>query len=203
MSEKNGSKTIMVKLASVSPILMNPATAELLDDLEFGAAARGKVSKDTPSKEKAEKKVIRDEKGQIGIPVEYLFSCLREAGRFVKYDSKKSISTKESTLLPAFLDIKELFFPFDDQQAEWKVDRRKGTLKNSATPVAVTIIRPRFDNWTCCLTIEVDTNKDTGINIEKIRDLFDKAGKMIGLGDFRPAKNGVFGRFKVAEWEEM
>lgn len=196
---ENGSKTFMVRLENVSPMLMNPATEELLNDLEFGAKGRGNVNKDISSKEKAERKIIRNEDGQIGIPAEYLFSCLREAGRHVPYTAKGKISTKESTLLPAFLDIKELFFPFENQDAEWKVDRRKGMLRSSATPVAVTIVRPRFDKWSCQLTIEVDTNKETGIAPEKIRELFDKAGKMIGLGDFRPAKNGVFGRFRVAE----
>jgi hypothetical protein len=200
----NGSRKIMVRLESVSPILMNPATKELLDTLEFGAATNKNIAKDTPSKEKAEKKLIRDgEDGPIGIPAEYLFSCLREAGRHVAYTSKMKISTKESTLLPAFLDIKEIFFPFIDQNVPWKVDRRKGQMDSGGKKVAVTIVRPRFDSWSCWVTVEIDTNPETGIAPEKIRELFTKAGKMIGLGDFRPACNGVFGRFRVAEWIEM
>lgn len=33
-----------------------------------------------------------------------------------------------------------------------------------------------------------------------VRSIVDDAGKKIGLGDFRPARKGPFGRFVVKEW---
>jgi len=29
----------------------------------------------------------------------------------------------------------------------------------------------------------------------------DSAGKRVGLGDFRPARKGPFGKFRVDEWK--
>jgi hypothetical protein len=33
------------------------------------------------------------------------------------------------------------------------------------------------------------------------REIVDAAGKRIGLGDFRPATKGPFGKFVVTSWE--
>jgi hypothetical protein len=36
-----------------------------------------------------------------------------------------------------------------------------------------------------------------------VRQLVDDAGQRIGLGDYRPARKGPFGRFKVVHWEQL
>ena len=33
-----------------------------------------------------------------------------------------------------------------------------------------------------------------------LRDIVDKAGKAVGLGDFRPDCKGPFGKFEVTKW---
>ena len=35
------------------------------------------------------------------------------------------------------------------------------------------------------------------------RDVVDAAGKRIGLGDFRPATKGPFGKFVVTKWKNL
>ena len=60
--------------------------------------------------------------------------------------------------------------------------------------------RPRFDAWTLNFTLDVDADMfaDT-----LVRELLDIAGKRIGLGDFRPARRGPFGRFVVTGWKKV
>jgi hypothetical protein len=195
---KKGSTTFVLKIEGASPILMNPMTDDLLEELRTGVHAP--KDKESTRQQVAEKKIIRNEEGKIGIPAEYLFSCLVEAGRFVKYDSKKSISTKDSTLLPSFLTIEDFFFPFTDQDTPWKADVRRGILDSGGKKVAVPIVRPRFDKWGFEIMVTVDTKE---INEDKIKDLFTRAGNAIGLADFRPSCRGPFGRFKVVSWEKM
>jgi hypothetical protein len=38
------------------------------------------------------------------------------------------------------------------------------------------------------------------ISLRLFREIVDKAGKAIGLGDFRPDNKGPFGRFVVTRW---
>lgn len=189
---------VRVDFAGISPILINPATEDLLYELFGGAGARKPRNMDVTPKEVAERKVIKDENGNVGIPVLYLFSCLVEAGRLVKLDAKRSISTRESTLLPSFLSIEEAFLPFNGSTGEWKIDMRRGRIPNDGTAVA--IIRPRFDKWEFSAIFNIDEKE---IAEDKIKQLVEKAGSSVGLGDFRPAKRGPFGRFKITKWEKV
>ncbi len=180
----------------ISPILMNRMTDETLDSLITGV--RKPVQKDRPFEEVAEEKIYRDEQGNTGVPSENLFACLAEAGRSVKL-GKKQISTASSTILPSFLSIEELFLPFIDDP-EWVVDKRRGQSTNGANKVAVGIIRPKFLDWKFGVTLEIDESEASP---DTVRELLAKAGKSIGLGDFRPAKKGPFGRFEVASWKVL
>ncbi|MEZ4104565.1 MAG: hypothetical protein R3B60_04770 [Candidatus Paceibacterota bacterium] len=202
-SKSSQQKNVKVKILirGIYPILMNPATEELLNQLPGAGISAGakKPNKDRTREEIAESRVIRDKKTKkVGIPVEYMYSCLKEAGRHVIFEGKKKISTADSTLLFSFMSIDEQFFPFIDQDSGYEIDVRRGV--NRTTKGAQAIVRPRFDTWAFYLTIEVDTNE---INLEKVRMVFDQAGKKIGLADFRPTCNGPFGRFVVEEWKEI
>jgi hypothetical protein len=37
--------------------------------------------------------------------------------------------------------------------------------------------------------------------IETLKEIFDVAGRSVGIGDFRPAKGGPFGRFMITRFE--
>lgn len=161
-----------VLCVGVSPLLMNPATDELLDQLDGGAGARKPKITDEDPKAKAEKKIIKSDTGQIGVPSEYMFACLVEAGRLIKIDSRRSISTKDSTLLPSFLVIEDTFLPFENQEAKWEVDRRRGMLDNAGKKTAVCITRPKFKEWSFVLDLSVDEKE---IAVDKIKNLVEKA----------------------------
>lgn len=192
------SKMIAVRATCVgiSPYLMNPATDELLEELRTGV--RQQIDRTISAKAQAEKKLCKDDEGRIGIPAINLRSCLVNAGRHVKFEGKSKISTAESTLLDSFFLIRDFFLPFPEKAAKsWTVDKRRGVLDNGT---AVCIVRPVFKDWGFTATVEIDE----AIAKEKtVRVLFDMAGARIGLGDFRPAKKGPFGRFKVANWERV
>ena len=54
--------------------------------------------------------------------------------------------------------------------------------------------RPQFDVWS--VEFEVDLNASV-LSLERLVQLIDIAGFGIGIGDWRPEKNGSFGRFRV------
>ena len=212
-TESNGTNGNRMKLVSVlvrgiSPMLMNPATEEVLAQLPGAGAGykKGKDMKDRTREEIAEARVIRNKiankegKHEVGIPAEYLYACIVEAGRLVAYDGKKKISTMDTTLIFSFLSIKESFFSFENHDGKYEIDVRRGV--NKTTKGAQAIVRPRFNDWKFRVTLEVDES-DSNLTASKAREIFDKAGKMIGLADFRPTCRGPFGRFEIAEWNEL
>jgi len=56
------------------------------------------------------------------------------------------------------------------------------------------------DQWASTFTVDIDT---TMFSPALIRAVIDDAGKKIGLGDWRPARKGPFGRFVVSRWEQL
>lgn len=193
---KNKSMRVRMVLESISPILMNPMTQDILDGLAGITKGPGQ-NKDKSAEERAEMKVIRNDEKQVGIPIEYFLGSLKGAGRLVK-NGTKAISTATSTTIFDLLDIKGDFFPFKNQNEEMITDMRRGVLRNGAANVAVSIIRPKFKKWSVDMEVEFDTS---AISEKTVRELIDAAGRKIGVGDFRPSKNGPFGRYKVANWQ--
>lgn len=133
------------------------------------------------------------------IPAENLMSCLIGAGVFVRLDGKRQISTAKATLLPGMLNLLDLYAelldPKTNQPAIWEADVRLGRNPNGGEAVA--ICRPRFDSWGFTVRCDIDTDE---IGENTIRQLWDYAGKRIGLGDFRPSRKGIFGKFVVDGW---
>jgi hypothetical protein len=179
-------------------MLMNPMTEETLLGLITGV--RKAPQKDRLIEDVASERIYRDEEKRMGFPTINLIGALKHAGRSVK-NGKKAISTAASTTMFSFLEFPDEFIPFDglDDKGElpWKADKRRGVMKNGASQVAVGIIRPRFDNWGFTVKARLD---ESIIDPKTIEKLFTEAGSNAGLCDFRPSKNGPYGRFEVTEF---
>ena len=60
--------------------------------------------------------------------------------------------------------------------------------------------RAKFDEWGAIFTIEVD---DELVDRTQLGTWLDIAGRRIGLGDWRPEKSGLYGRFETVEIKEI
>ena len=61
--------------------------------------------------------------------------------------------------------------------------------------------RAKFDKpWSCTFEVDVD---DEQIDKSQLLEWLDIAGRQIGLGDWRPEKSGMFGRFNEPDIEEV
>jgi hypothetical protein len=79
---------------------------------------------------------------------------------------------------------------------EWEVDSRSVVIPSTGGRIMAH--RPRVDTWNVSFTLDVD---GTMFSPGLVRAVVDDAGKKIGLGDFRPARKGPFGRFVVSHWD--
>jgi hypothetical protein len=194
---------VHVKCRGLSPLLMNRMSESVLEGLRTKTKpAKTKIIGNikTP-REDAEPKVYTHNSNPM-IPGENLMACLIAAGVYVRLDGKRQVSTGRATVLPGLMSLLDfvlpLYVPDTDKPARWEADVRKGTNPNGGEAVA--ICRPRFDAWSFQCRINID---DTTVGEDSIRQLWDIAGKRIGLGDFRPARKGVFGQFIVEKWERQ
>jgi hypothetical protein len=187
-------KRVRVEIQGLTPMLCNrfhdEAQIAATEGKSLSSAAR---EPETPQEE-CKKKLYIGTDGKPIIPSPNLFRALIDAGTFFKV-GKNKITTVRTSMVPSGLAIEEIEISIKHKEP-WKVDTRP--IRNPATGGRRLCHRPCFDDWELAFTLSIDPE----IFSEKlVRDLVDAAGKRIGLGDFRPACKGPFGRFVVTKWQ--
>lgn len=189
-------KTFKIKIAGTTPMLCNRFTDENAMAASNGTRAATVGGKGSP-REQAEKKLyISELTGKPVIPGPNLFRCIIDGGTFFKA-GKSKVTTLKSSLIPACLSIEEIEIPIDSPDP-WEVDTR--AVRIPSTGGRILAHRPMFHNWKVEFTAELD---DEILDARLLREIIDASGKRIGLGDFRPACKGPFGKFVVEKWEEV
>lgn len=184
---------IKCTIRGVSPLLCNRFTEAAQEKIANGTSGALRGSQPLP-REQAETKLYKDSNGKAVLPSANLLRAIVDAGVFVK-NGKSKLSTQRSSLIPAGVSIvePELFIT----PGKWEADSR--AVVNPATGGRMMCNRPRFDEWKIGFTLDVD---DSMFAEKLVRELVDLAGQRIGVGDFRPARKGPFGRFRVDAWKK-
>jgi hypothetical protein len=189
---------ITVTIHGVAPLLMNRFTEANEVAVSGGTALTFKGHKGSP-REQAEPKRYADTEGRLYVPAANLYACIIAAGTFHKA-GKSKLTTLKTSLIPAGVMVDELVCPLHEASGEpltaWEVDSRSVVIPS--TGGRIMCHRPRVDDWFCTFALEIDTEM---FSPQLIRAVVDDAGKKIGLGDYRPARKGPFGRFVVTKWE--
>ena len=185
---------INVRVEGTTALICNrfsDAAAEAATSGSRGSSAA--ADRGTP-REQAEGKLYVGIDDQLIIPQPNLFRCLIEGGRFHKI-GKTQVTTAKSSMLFSCMDIEGVEIPIEHKEP-WRVDTR--AVRIPSTGGRILAHRPMFDDWALNFVIDLDTEI---IGPKLLRRIIDDAGKRIGLGDFRPATKGPFGRFAVTHWE--
>lgn len=142
-----------------------------------------------------------DEKGEIFIPPMAFVNILCDAARLLKMQipgEGKSTYTKHfdnGLIIPEGIS---LGVKVEDIEGEWLFvpsDGRRGGGKR------VWRCFPIIRSWSGDITIHIINDKITG---EVFKYHLEQAGSFVGLGRFRPASRGFYGRFKVKDiiWQD-
>jgi len=163
-----------------------------------GTSVSFRGDKGTPRDQAAAKRYA-DGEGRLYIPGPNIFACIIAAGTFHKA-GKSKLTTMKSSLIPAGVMVDEMVCLITDADGvaltEWEVDSRSVVIPSTGGRIMAH--RPRVDTWNVSFTLDVD---GTMFSPGLVRAVVDDAGKKIGLGDFRPARKGPFGRFVVSHWD--
>jgi hypothetical protein len=183
---------IEARITGVSPLLMNRFHEAAQAAVASGTSSVVRGDRGTP-REQATPKLYTDASGRPVIPGPNLLAAIIDAGKWIK-SGKSKLTTARSSLIPAGVAVAEVDLPV--APARWEVDSRPVVVPS--TGGRILSHRPRFDVWAIAFTLVLD---EALFGERVARELVDIAGQRVGLGDFRPARKGPFGRFRVDAWK--
>jgi hypothetical protein len=187
---------LKIRIEGITPLICNKFTDAAAEAASSGTRGSGAAQDRGTPLEIAQAKLYLGLDGKPMIPQPNLMRCIVEGGRFHKA-GKTQLTTSKSSHMYACLDISGAEIKLIYKQP-WKVDTR--AVRIPSTGGRILAHRPMFDDW----ALEFECDLDTSIVGAKVfRSLVDDAGKRIGLGDFRPATKGPYGKFVVTKWEEV
>lgn len=174
-------KKIRVTIEGTTPLLMHRYPMEPIEGFEK-----------KPKEEQAEIAAYRDEETkQLYIPGVNIMAAMISGG---KYGKGKGRGTLKRTVAASILITPEIC---DLGTKVYKIDSRAVVVR--ATGGRIVRHRPRLEHWKCTFYVEYD---DVLMTEQQLRAVVDSTGNFVGLLDFRPERNGPFGRFMVVEWEK-
>lgn len=186
-------KTLSITITGKTPLLCNRFTDEAQQSATAGTRSALTGDKGSP-REQAEPKLYLGQDGKYIIPQPNLFRCIIDAGKFFK-NGKSKVTTIKSSLIPSCVDMPEVEYVIKHRDP-WEVDTR--AVRIPSTGGRILCHRPCFNDWSLSFDVLLD---DSIISEKLFRDIVDKAGSAIGLGDFRPDCKGPFGKFVVTKWK--
>jgi hypothetical protein len=175
---------IKVQIEGTTPILFNrfrDTQIEGKSKKRTGAIAESDI----------EDKLYKYEE-KICIPSVYLKNCIMEASKQFKIVGKgKSTYSK---IVASTVDVS----PFMIELNVKKYEVFRISAVNPMTKGRMMTERPKFDKWGC--EFEIILN-DPAVPSSVINEILEHAGKYVGVGDWRPEKKGMFGKFMITSFK--
>lgn len=190
----DGAKAISDEEPYVAEVRVKGAAAMLFhrwscEDVKIKADAK-KGSK-TKKEDNVQSYVWRNAQNEICIPGEYFRMSIINAAKFLQ-DPRSPRKSAMDLFKAGIATLDELC---SLGTKEWDyLDQRRVTIQRNG----ITRIRPAFNvGWECEFRIQVLLPEY--ISPELLNETIQKAGRLIGVGDFRP----TFGRFQIVKFEAI
>ena len=180
-------KTFKATITGISPLLMNRPSA-LIGDI-----SKDKKPFKDDAEEQANSKLYKNTEGKLYQPSTHIYGALIEAGK------QKKVVGKGKATYSKIVGYAVEVSPFEIEHKKQKWEIFSILAVNPSTKGRVLSHRPILKEWE--LDFEVNFDEEQ-IAPSIMKELLEIAGKVAGLGDWRPQKKGPHGKFQVTSWKE-
>jgi len=166
----------------------------LHNPLGMGGTKSTKKTIPTPEEEAASYLYWDKSKKSIAFPAENMRRALVEASKGLKSPQNRKIAL--GPLIAGGIDVLPFMIPFGTK--EYTIDSRRVVIQRNG----VVRSRPLLFPWALTFQIKWETGDlGSGKDFTEIvlQTLLERIGASIGIGDFRPARGGRFGRFVLKD----
>ena len=177
---------VKLKVTGLTPLIQNKMKETIIQQMEDVRSGKAKKSTRTAIDPKKEyiKSAYKQDDGSFGFPASAFKQCAVRAGKGLGL---------------AMTDTRTLFFVLPNAPDGECVSIKSNKPILRKDPVNVKTgkdlrFRPEFRNWKADLIVKFDADR---ITIEQIANLLNHGGQTVGVGEWRPEKNGTFGTFQV------
>ena len=181
-------QTVQLKVTGLTPLIQNKMKETVIQEMaDVRAGKKTKVNAARtaidPQKEFI-KSAYQQDDGGFGFPASAFKQCAVRAGKGIGL---------------AMTDARTLFFVLPNAPDGECVALKSNKPVMRQDPVNVKTgkdlrFRPEFKNWSANLDIRFDADR---ITIDQIANLLNHGDQTVGVGEWRPEKNGTFGTFHV------
>lgn len=183
-------KRVHVKIRGLPPGIIFQGKGVMAAD----EGESGKKKKHRPAEEEARLRAhwtTVSGKKEMCIPWVMLYQSICTAAGSFKFRGQKTMAT----IVAATISCETDRIPLGTDKFEVLEEYVKIPPKTGAM---VMVGRPRLPKWEAEFTMVAD---DEMYAVENLRDIIAHAGKLVGIGAWRPQLKGPYGRFEVAEFE--
>ena len=177
-----------VTIKGISPLLMNRPSL-----LEISDKAKRKMSGVDEEEKQFIEKQYRTDKGELFTPDTHIKGALVEAGKNIKVKGKGKATYSKIIGYAVIIEPSQIIHKIQ------KIEKHVVLAVNPNTKGRNPLCRPMLKEWKLDFELEFDGDE---IPEEVLKEALDYAGKRVGIGDWRPAKKGTFGRFIVTNFED-
>ena len=178
-----------VTIKGITPLLMNrPDMLDITDK-----AKKKKSGEDKLTKQFKEKQYLTSE-GKLYTPATHIRGALIQAGKQIKVKGKGKATYSKIIGYAVMVEPEAII------HKNQKLERHVVLGVNPNTRGRVAICRPMLKEWELDFQITFDSEE---IPIEVIEEALNTAGKTVGIGDWRPATKGIYGRFITTKLKEV
>lgn len=180
--------SVDIEITGAAPLLFHKWDCEVVE--QKAKARKGSSEKKTDNLESF---IYRNQEGFICLPGEYLRMAMVYAAKF-KQDPRSPRKAAFDLFKAGVISLTDLA-PLNGGVMKWDfLDQRRVVVQRSG----ITRMRPAFHKgWTAEFIICVNTPEY--IDFQFFYDVLQTAGRLIGVGDFRP----TYGRFDISRCKTL
>lgn len=187
-------KKYLVKLKSVTELVLNTPQKELFDELK--ALPKDQLNEWEENEKNWRRKAERDKKGNVILPPRWFKTSFTDACKYTRMVPHFATSKKETyTRYSDSLIFSDTTFVCSMESPKYYGAFVGAQGKNSKTKRWC--VRPMVEKWETDLTIIDPFGR---MKIEELQELLEYSGMLLGVGDARKLN---YGRFKVVSIKEI